>query len=82
MGRRPYIRFCDTDIGRADARTETGEIQLTDYGISGIPVFQLSRFAVRALDEGCSVLVRLDFLPGYERRICTLIWNGAGAMPL
>ena len=54
-------------LAGADARTETGEIQLTDYGISGIPVFQLSRFAVRALDEGCSVLVRLDFLPGYER---------------
>ena len=28
---------------------ERGEIQLTDYGISGIPVFQLSRYAVRAL---------------------------------
>ncbi len=49
------------------ARTETGEVQLTDYGISGIPVFQLSRYAVRALEEGCSVMVSLDFLPGYER---------------
>ncbi|MEI3246632.1 MAG: NAD(P)/FAD-dependent oxidoreductase [Lachnospiraceae bacterium] len=35
-------------LAGADARTERGEIQLTDYGISGIPVFQLSRFAVRA----------------------------------
>ena len=31
---------------------ERGELQLTDYGISGIPVFQLSRYAVRALAEG------------------------------
>lgn len=28
--------------------TEQGEMQLTDYGVSGIPVFQISRFAVRA----------------------------------
>lgn len=26
--------------------TEQGELQLTDYGVSGIPVFQISRFAV------------------------------------
>ena len=31
---------------------ESGEVQLTDYGISGIPVFQLSSYAIRALDEG------------------------------
>ena len=46
-------------------KTESGEIQLTDYGISGIPVFQLSRYAVRALKEGCTVLVELDFLPDF-----------------
>ncbi|MCI8949712.1 MAG: NAD(P)/FAD-dependent oxidoreductase [Lachnospiraceae bacterium] len=42
---------------------ERGELQLTDYGISGIPVFQLSRFAARALDEGKKVQVQIDFLP-------------------
>lgn len=44
-------------------KTERGEIQLTDYGVSGIPVFQLSRYAVRALDEGCTVGLELDFIP-------------------
>lgn len=39
---------------------DTGEIQFTDYGISGIPVFQVSRFAVRALDEGSRVEVVVD----------------------
>ncbi len=39
---------------------DTGEIQFTDYGISGIPVFQVSRFAVRALDEGCRVEAVVD----------------------
>lgn len=43
-----------------------GELQLTDYGVSGIPVFQISRFAIRALDEGSSVRLSLNFLPEYD----------------
>lgn len=43
--------------------SEHGELQLTDYGVSGIPIFQLSRFASRALHEGKKVHVLLDFLP-------------------
>ncbi|MCD8370573.1 MAG: NAD(P)/FAD-dependent oxidoreductase, partial [Clostridiales bacterium] len=42
---------------------DKGELQLTDYGISGIPVFQVSRFASVALDRGQDVLAQLDFLP-------------------
>lgn len=45
--------------------TETGELQLTDYGISGIPVFQISRFATRALHDGRDVCVKIDFLPNF-----------------
>lgn len=48
--------------GRELARDQ-GEIQLTDYGISGIPVFQVSRFASRALDSGQKVTAILDFYP-------------------
>ena len=40
-----------------------GELQLTGYGISGIPVFDVSRYAVRALWEKKNVQVSLDFLP-------------------
>lgn len=40
-----------------------GELQLTEYGISGIPVFQLSRYAVRALDEKKEVTLSVDFFP-------------------
>lgn len=43
--------------------TECGELQLTDYGISGIPVFQLSRYASAALAAGQKVTAILDFLP-------------------
>lgn len=43
--------------------TEAGELQLADYGISGIPVFQISRYATRALYEKQKVEVVVDFLP-------------------
>lgn len=58
---------------------DTGELQLTDYGISGIPAFQVSRFASAALarhpkaavtptqkyknTEKTSLKARLDFMP-------------------
>lgn len=43
--------------------TDTGELQLTNYGISGIPVFQISRYAAKALYNKKSVNVEIDFLP-------------------
>lgn len=42
---------------------DTGELQLTNYGISGIPVFQISRFATKALYENESVRTEVDFTP-------------------
>ena len=53
---------------------ERGELQLTDYGISGIPVFQFSRYAAKALSEKRNVAVSMDFLPciskeAYDRLI-------------
>ena len=44
---------------------ESGELQLVDYGISGIPVFQLSRYAAYALQEGKKASVYINFLPGF-----------------
>lgn len=53
---------------------ERGELQLTEYGISGIPVFQVSRYAVRALDEGQKVKAIIDFLPSlFEEKIFKFI---------
>ena len=40
-----------------------GELQLTDYGISGIPVFQISRHIAKALERKEKVDVYIDFLP-------------------
>lgn len=48
--------------GRETA-SEEGELQLTDYGISGIPVFQLSRLASRALHDGKQCEAGIHFIP-------------------
>ncbi len=45
---------------------EKGELLLTDYGLSGIPVFQVSRFASCALAKGRPVRAFVDFLPDFE----------------
>ena len=42
---------------------DTGELQFTDYGISGIPVFQVSRYASKALLQKKKVSVLLDLVP-------------------
>ena len=42
---------------------EQGEILFTEYGISGIGVFQLSRYAVRGTDEGKKATYHLDLMP-------------------
>lgn len=48
--------------------TAEGELQLTDYGISGIPVFQLSSQTARLLDSGVPVSVELDFLLDFDEK--------------
>ncbi len=50
-------------IDGVPCRSELGEIQLTSSGISGIPVFQLSRYAAPALQADKKVVLTLDFLP-------------------
>lgn len=45
---------------------DTGELQITAYGISGIPVFQISRFIAKALYHKEKAEVSVDFLPDME----------------
>ncbi len=47
-------------------QVERGEVQFTDYGISGIPVFQFSRTAAYLLKERKEVPVYIDFFPDWE----------------
>ncbi len=55
-------------------RTEEGELQFTDYGLSGIPVFCLSRDASYALSAGKQVSCTVDLMPELaEEDICDLL---------
>lgn len=45
---------------------ERGELQLTDYGISGIPVFQCSRVITKLLKGGRICKAHIDFLADYS----------------
>ena len=46
---------------------EKGELLFAEYGLSGIPVFQVSRFAGEALNRGSKVICKVDLLPGYTK---------------
>lgn len=46
--------------------SDTGELQLTAYGLSGIPVFQVSYLASRELSQKRKVNALLDFMPDYD----------------
>ena len=61
---------CDANIAlyinKEFITSEFGELQLTDYGISGIPVFQLSRYISYGIYDKQKVDVIIDFLPELE----------------
>lgn len=50
-------------IDYKEVASDTGELQITAYGISGIPVFQISRYIARALYECKEAFVSVDFIP-------------------
>jgi predicted Rossmann fold flavoprotein len=55
-----YIKLFVNDKLTAE---EKGELLIANYGVSGIPIFQLSRFAAKALSERKVVELKIDFLP-------------------
>ena len=48
-------------VNRECAAQEEGELQLTGYGISGIPVFQISRTVKRLIDNKMYPMIHIDF---------------------
>lgn len=63
-----------------DRIRESGELQLTDYGISGIPVFQLSRkvnyiLAAKKKSASPEVEVSIDFLPDRSEEQAEGLWQ-------
>ncbi|MDO4977463.1 MAG: NAD(P)/FAD-dependent oxidoreductase [Eubacteriales bacterium] len=53
-------------VDGVEERREEGELQWTEYGISGVAIFQLSRYAVLAMEEGKKVALSLDFMPDWK----------------
>ena len=47
--------------------SDRGELQITEYGISGIPTFQISGTAARAIEEQKEVEVAIDFMPDFTK---------------
>ena len=62
-------------IDGEDKNSVQGELQLTDYGISGIPVFQFSRQASYALRDKKKVSVIIDFLPHQSAESYETLWK-------
>ena len=58
MAARVTLFVDDTEVA-----SDQGQLQITGGGISGIPVFQVSRYASRALNEGRTVRAEVCFLP-------------------
>ena len=54
---------------------DQGEVQFTEYGLSGIPVFQVSRYGVRALRQGKKVQVLLNLLPFLKEGEADAFWQ-------
>lgn len=48
--------------------SEQGEFLFTDYGISGIPILQISRYAVELVDKKEVVNLYLDFFPNLSNQ--------------
>ena len=53
-------------IDQRETISERGELQFTDYGVSGIVVFQLSRVAAYAIAEKKNVKIYIDSLPNFS----------------
>ena len=62
-------------IDGEEKNSAQGELQLTDYGISGIPVFQFSRQAAYALYDKKKVSVVIDFLPNQGAESYKALWK-------
>jgi hypothetical protein len=64
------------------AAMDTGEVQITAYGISGIPVFQISRHIALGLYQKKRVEAVLDLLPEYtEDEVSLLLAKRAKRQP-
>lgn len=58
--------FAEIFVNDKSIRKEFGEILFTDYGISGIPIMQLSRIASTNLMQNDKISLKIDLMPNFE----------------
>ena len=59
--------FVSLYMGEQKLADEKGEVQFTEYGLSGIPIFQISRMVSRQLSETAQKFsCHVDFFPQYS----------------
>lgn len=69
-------------VNNTPLRSESGEILFTDYGISGPPVFNLSRIASKAVADKNDIKVQLNFFPGFnEQSISEMLKQRRSQLP-
>lgn len=56
---------------------EEGEIQFTNYGLSGICIFNLSHFISRGLEENKKYIVKINFVPFIKTLISPWLYDYA-----
>ncbi len=66
---------CTLYQGDMPIASDSGQLQLTEQGISGIPVFNISGAAPILLDGGLPVSVKLDFFPDFDREMTFAFLN-------
>lgn len=54
-------------IDGVEQAKDTGEVQFTDYGLSGIPVFQISRYLSRGIYQKSKVEIHINLLPDFDK---------------
>jgi len=81
---RPFLKKwsgvrCDAIVSiyvnQEKMKEEIGELQLTDYGISGICVFNLSYLASQALVKHQDVFLKINFLPFLKEDVATWFYH-------
>ncbi|MFB0918213.1 MAG: NAD(P)/FAD-dependent oxidoreductase [Clostridiaceae bacterium] len=62
---------------------ETGELLFTDYGVSGPPILQISRFSTELNDKGKEAILRINLFPELNvSEVTTLIEKQTRNFPL
>ena len=65
---------CTLYIENKKEKESRGEVQFTNYGVSGICIFNISRDVKKSLEEHKKVEVHFDFLPFLSSNQTTLGW--------